>query len=321
MTKREGNPGANSKVKQSMKAISIAILFAAAAATFSACGGPATTTTTTGGSVDPNETAATVNGKAIKMEDVERGIKIQAQGQETKMSPLELASARLQVLSSLIEQEVMFQKAEKEGTVPTDEEVNAEINKLKTASGKSADQLEKDMKEAGMSEAVLKEQTKKQIAISKLIEKITSKIDAPKDAEIDQFYAGNKDAFVKKKGVKVAVIVVDPQNLGEGDPTTDEASALAKANEIVAQIKGGADFATVARDKSEDQSSFRGGDLGYIAESDLSQAFGDQAASALMNPGLQAGGVITARSQGKLFIIKLQERSDKDEALTLESPA
>src|SRR6476659_7810380 len=78
-----------------------------------ACGGgngPAA-----GGEVDMNATAATVNGKAIKMEDVERAVKQQAQGQEGKLSALELASARLQVLQSLIEQEVMFQKAEKEG--------------------------------------------------------------------------------------------------------------------------------------------------------------------------------------------------------------
>ena len=36
---------------------------------------------------DPNETAATVNGTAIKMEEVERAIKSQAQGQETKAFP------------------------------------------------------------------------------------------------------------------------------------------------------------------------------------------------------------------------------------------
>ncbi|MCO5334134.1 MAG: SurA N-terminal domain-containing protein, partial [Pyrinomonadaceae bacterium] len=50
-----------------------------------------------------NETAATVNGKAIKMEDVDRAVKIQAQGQESRFSPLELASARLQVLDGLIQ--------------------------------------------------------------------------------------------------------------------------------------------------------------------------------------------------------------------------
>ena len=115
------------------------------AAFFTACGGGATGNTGTG-SVDANETAAKVNGKVITMQEVDRAVKVQAQGQEAKMSPLELAGARLQVLDTLIQSEVMFQKAEKEAAVPSEEDVTAEINKQKTQSGKSADQIEKDMK-------------------------------------------------------------------------------------------------------------------------------------------------------------------------------
>src|SRR5688500_14102727 len=102
---------------------------------FNACnsGGAANSQPGEMGSAD---TAATVNGKAIKMEQVERGLKQQAQGQAVNLSPLELAAARLQILEGLIQQEVMFQKAEKEGTVPTDEEVTAEFNRLKTQGAK-----------------------------------------------------------------------------------------------------------------------------------------------------------------------------------------
>ncbi|MCC6825982.1 MAG: SurA N-terminal domain-containing protein [Acidobacteria bacterium] len=267
-----------------------------------------------------NETAATVNGKAIKMEDVDRAVKIQAQGQESRFSPLELASARLQVLDGLIQQEVMFQRAEKEGTVPTEEEITAEINKQKTQSGKSADQIEKEMKDQGVTDAILRDQIKKGLATQKLVEKITGKIEAPKDSEIQAFYDGNKEAFVKRKGVKLAAIIVDPGNSGEGDTTIDEVSAVAKANEIVGKLKAGQQFADLAREFSEDQSKFQGGDLGYISEDDLKQEFSDATAAYLMNPQFQVGGIVTARAQGKLFILKLQDRSDKDEALTLESP-
>ena len=300
------------------KRLIAATALAAFAAFLGACGtgGPSTT----GGPADPNETAATVNGQAIKMEEVERGVKQQAQGQESKLSPLELAGARLQVLQSLIEQEVMYQKAQKEGTVPTDDEVTAELNKQKTASGKSADQIDKEMKDAGMTEASVRDQIKKGLAIQKLVDKVTGKIEAPKDAEIEAFYNGNKDAFVKRKGVKLAAIVIDPSNSGEGDTTVDEPSAVAKANDVIAKLKTGQDFAQVARESSEDQSKFQGGDLGYLTEDDLRQAFGEQTAAGLMNPQLPIGNIITARSQGKLFIVKLQDRSDKDEALTLDSP-
>jgi parvulin-like peptidyl-prolyl isomerase len=290
------------------------------ASLFAACGGGAGTSTTSGGNVDPNETAATVNGKVIKMEDVERALKQQAQGQDNRLSQLELASARLQILEGLIQQEVMFQKAEKEGTVPSDEEVNGEINKQKQQSGKSADQIEKDMKDAGMTEAALHDQVKKQLAIQKLVDKITGKIEPPKDAEIEAFYNGNKDAFVKKRGVKLAAIVIDPANSGEGDTTTDDQSAVLKANEVIKKLQAGQDFAQLAQQYSEDQSKFQGGDLGYVSEDEMRQSFPEQLVATLMSPQSEIGKVYSARMMGKLYILKLQDRSDKDEAVNLDSP-
>ena len=284
-----------------------------------ACGGGASNASL-GGSVDPNETAAKVNGKAITMEEVDRAVKQQAQGQQSKFSPLELANARLQVLDTLIQQEVMFQKAEKESTVPTDDEVTAEVNKQKTASGKSADQIAKEMSDAGLTEAALRDQVKKSLAIQKLVDKITGRIEAPKDSEIEAFYNGNKDAFVKKKGVKLGAIIVDPTNAGEGDQTVDDQSAIIKLNEISQKLQAGQDFATLAREYSEDQSKLQSGDLGYLAQDDLVQAFGEQNAAGLMNPQFQIGQIAKIKSQGKYFILKLQDRSDKDEPVTLESP-
>lgn len=308
--------GVDPKV-QITKKVSLFLVLTMVAALIAACGeaGP-------GGpnSVDPNATAATVNGKAITMEEVERAVKQQAQGQEGRLSQLELAGARLQILQSLIEQEVMFQKAEKEQTMPSDEEVAAEYNKRRTASGLSQEQWDARMKEIGETEVSAKAAIKKGLAIQKLTEKITGKIEPPKDSEIDAFYNGNKEAFVKRKGVKLAAIVVDPANNGEGDVTTDEVSAVAKGNEIINQLRGGADFASVAREKSEDQSRFQGGDLGYISEEEMRQTMPAQTVAQLMNPQMQIGGIITAPMNGKYYILKLQERSDKDEALTLESP-
>jgi parvulin-like peptidyl-prolyl isomerase len=301
------------------KFFSIAFL-AIAAFALNACTGNTPGGSPITGSVD-NETAATVNGKAIKLQEVERVIKQQGQGQEGRLSPLELAQTRLQVLESLIQQEVMYQKAEKEGTVPTDEQVTAELNKRKTASGMSQEEFDRKMKEANETEASLRETIKKGLAIQNLTERITGKIEPPKDSEIEAFYAGNKEAFVKKKGVKIAAIVVDPTNSGQGDKTTNEQEAVLKGNEIIKQLQQPAsDFAAVARENSEDQSRLQGGDLGYVSEEELRQGFSPQLAATLMDPKFPIGQITGAQAQGKYFIIKLQERSDKDEDLTLESP-
>ena len=305
--------GERAIVQKDLKLIAVVLV----AALLAACGGGGTGS----GSAEGNETAAKVNGKVITMEEVDRGVKAQAQGQEARVSPLELAGARLQVLDTLIQQEVMYQKAEKEGTVPSEDDITVEINTRKTASGRTADQIAKAMADQGMTEAALRDQVKKGIAIQKLTDKITGKIEAPKDTEIDAFYNGNKDAFVKKRGVKLAAIVLDPANSGQGDQTTDEQSAAIKGNEVVKTLQAGQDFASLAREYSEDQQSkLQGGDLGYISEEELKQTFQPQIAAELMNPATQPGKMTITQSQGKFFILKLQERSDRDEALTLESP-
>jgi hypothetical protein len=185
----------------------------------------------------------------------------------------------------------------------------------------SQEEFDRKMKEAGETDASLRETIKKGLAIQRLTDKITGKIEPPKDSEIEAFYTGNKEAFVKKKGVKIAAIIVDPTNSGQGDKTTNEQEAVLKGNEIIKQLQQPAsDFAAVARENSEDQSRLQGGDLGYVSEEELRQSFSPQLASTLMDPKFPIGQITGAQAQGKYFIIKLQERSDKDEDLTLESP-
>lgn len=300
--------------------------FAVAATAFvalvlSACGGGSPTGNSGAGGVDPNETAAKVNGKVITMEEVDRAVKQQAQGQESKLSPLELAGARLQVLQSLIEQEVMFQKAEKENLVPTEDDITAAINKLKVESRLSAEEFDKRMKDAGMSEKSLRDQEKKRIAIEKLVDKVTSRIETPKDSEIESFFKSNPEMFVKKRGVKLAAIVIDPTDNGQGDRTRNAAEGDQMIKEVLEKVSQPAsDFAALAREYSEDPSKLQGGDLGYLSEQDLKQNY-PQLAEGFMNPSFTVGRITNPINiQGKAYIFKLQERVEKDETLTLESP-
>ena len=320
MTLKVDFPGANTKVRfHNFRLVFTAVLFSVVSLA-AACGGSNGPATGPGGA-DLNETAASVNGKPIRMEDVERAVKQQAQGQESKLSALELAGARLQVLQSLIEREVMYQKAEKEGTVPNDDEVTGELNKRKQDSRLSADEFDKQMKQAGLDEKALREQLKQELAIQKLVDKITSRIEPPKDTEIEQFFKGNPEMFVKKRGVRLAAIVIDPSNSGEGDQTTNDAEASQKAKEVLTKLQmPGSDFAALAREYSEDPSKFQGGDLGYFSEDELRQNY-PQLVAGFMNPQFEVGRITNmVPINGKGYIFKLQERVEKEETLTLDSP-
>lgn len=86
---------------------------------------------------------------------------------------------------------------------------------------------------------------------------------------------------------------------------TDTPDAKAKAQAILAQLKAGADFATVAREKSEDPgSATAGGDLGSFAAGTMVPAF-EAALAKLEKPGDLSDLVET---QFGYHIIKLEGR-------------
>ena len=272
-----------------------------------------------------NTVAATVNGKNILLKEVEQGVSTQSGGKQAQLSQLELAQARLQVLGGLIQQEVLFQRAEREKMQPTEDEITAFINQQKLQSGMTDDDLQKNLKAQNMTMESYREVTRKNIAIQKLQEKYNSKITVS-DKEVEDFYNGNRERFVSARGVALAMIMVDPadnssQGITQNDAKSD-AEAKLKIDNINQQLKGGADFATVARAKSEDVNSVpKGGDIGFATEDDLKQnGFPAELISEFfsMQPGDKTEPVRFV--SGKWYIFKLEEKRLQTENLTLESP-
>lgn len=86
---------------------------------------------------------------------------------------------------------------------------------------------------------------------------------------------------------------------------TDTPDAKAKADAILVQLKAGADFATVARETSEDPgSAVKGGDLGSFAKGTMVPPF-EAALDQLQKPGDLSGVV---ESQFGYHVIKLEGR-------------
>jgi len=280
-----------------------------------------------GGSSDSKDStvAATVNGKNIMSAEVERGVSVQSEGQQAKLSQLELAQARLQVLGNLIKREVLLQRADREKLLPTEDEITAIINQQKQQSGMTDDDFQKNLAAQNLTMQSLREEARKNIAITKLQDKYNSKITV-NDKEVEDFYNGNRERFVSARGVALAMIAVDPadnssQGIAQNDAKSD-AEAKLKIDDINQQLKGGADFATVARAKSEDVNSVpRGGDIGFATEDDLKQnGFPPDLINKFFS--MQAGDRTepVRFNSGKWYVFKLEEKRLQTENLTLESP-
>lgn len=281
-----------------------------------------------GGGSDAKDSmvAATVNGKNIMLAEVERAISQQAAGKQSQLSQLELAQARLQVLGSLVQREVLFQRAEREKLLPTDDQITAAINQQMQQSGVTDDDFQKQLKEQNLTMEVLREEARKDIAIKSLQDKYTAKITI-NDKEVEDFYNANKQQFVSARGAALAVIIVDPaDNSSQGilpqNDAKNEAEAKLKIDNVYQQLKGGADFATVARSKSEDATSLvRGGDIGFFSEDGLKQAGLPKELMDQLMGSMQVGSFTEPKLvNGRWYVFKLAEKRLQTENLTLESP-
>jgi parvulin-like peptidyl-prolyl isomerase len=122
------------------------------------------------------------------------------------------------------------------------------------------------------------------------------------------------------------MILVDPaDNSPEGiaNDAKNEAEAKLKIDNIYQQLQGKADFATVARAKSEDINSVaKGGDIGWATEEDLkNNGFPAELVSDLFGK-MQVGDYTQPIrfNSGKWYVFKLADRRLSTENLTLESP-
>src|SRR5690349_618289 len=268
--------------------------------------------------------AATVNGHNIMLNEVERGVSQQTNGNPSALNQLQLAQARLTVLDSLIKREVMFQRAEKEKLLPTDAQIDGVIAQQKQNSGMTSEDFDKSLKAQNMSIETLREEARKDLAISALQDKYNGKIEIS-DREVEEYYNSNRQDFKNERGVSLAMIMVDPadnSSTGINDDAKNEADAKLKIDNIYQQLQGKADFATVARARSEDINSLRaGGDIGFATEDALkANNFPPELIASFFGP-MKVGDYTqpTRFSSGKWYIFKLAEKRLANENLTLES--
>jgi len=110
----------------------------------------------------------------------------------------------------------------------------------------------------------------------------------PSDADLLRMYNQNKEQFRTKERVHAEHILLKTS----GKPPAEDAKMKAQAEDLLKQIKGGADFAALAKKYSEDTgSAVKGGDLDWIERGQTLPEF-ERTAFAL-KPGETSGLVKT----------------------------
>jgi len=226
----------------------------------------------------PANVAAMVNHRAITYDDLEKAYRrAQLAFASERAADDEVVSQRLEVLRSLIDNEIMVQRAEQLGVMAVDSDVEAQLSKFRVTH--TPEELQKWLQARGMRLEDLKGQFRRDLSVERLFNKeITSKIRVT-DQDITDYYNANKAEFFRAEPqVHLARILVTPgpdpevRNL-KGDKAQNDREARRKIALLEARIKKGEDFADLAVNYSEDpESAQNGGDMGFILESLLEKA-------------------------------------------------
>ena len=225
----------------------------------------------------PPGIAAEVNGHPITEAELDKIYQTQYPQPPEGASEDLVATQRLDLLGSLVTNEILLQRAEKLGLAAVDADVDAEIAKLKAPYTK--DEFDKQLEQRKVTENDLRSQIRRQLTVDKLISKeIVSHISIT-DADVTNFYNANKPSFnLAEPQIHLAQILVTPaadpevRNL-KNSKAQNPAEAKNKANDLLARLKRGDDFAMVAQNYSEDpKSASNGGDMGFIPESAMDKA-------------------------------------------------
>jgi foldase protein PrsA len=151
-----------------------------------------------------------------------------------------------QTLDEMVNALVIDQEAQKLGITVTPEELDQEISQMKEGYRSEEEFVRSVEDELGMKF----EDLKRDIRLNLLLEKLATQDVYISDAEAEAYYDAHEELYFKPESVHLLQIIV----------ATEE-----EANETVNELKDGADFSTLAKERSKDVlSASNGGDLGFV---------------------------------------------------------
>jgi peptidyl-prolyl cis-trans isomerase C len=168
----------------------------------------------------------------------------------------EVAKLQREVGDKLVNDVLLAAEAKRRKIKPNEAEVQKELDAYEARYAKSP------MWKTGRATLLppLKKKLEDQSVLQQL-EATVRKVPSPTERQVEQYYDKNKDKFTEPEQVKISMILlkVDPSSpQAKWNAALDEAAALSK------RLRGGANFAELARKHSGDGSASKGGEMGYL---------------------------------------------------------
>ncbi|MGH2995720.1 MAG: peptidylprolyl isomerase [Gaiellaceae bacterium] len=194
----------------------------------------------------PEGAIAVVGDREIAKTDFDR---LLAQAEKTfkarkqevpKVGTPEYEQLKNAIVKSLVEQAEFEQGAEELGVEVTDEDVDKRLDELKQQFF-NGDQkkYEQELERQGLTEEQVRDDLRRQVLSEKIFEEVTKDVKVT-DADVEKYYEEHQADFETPATREVRHILVKSKT---------------KANDLYAQIRGGASFAKLAKQFSQDPAS------------------------------------------------------------------
>ena len=233
-----------------------------------------------------------VNGETVTSEQLEsarRGSALLADEPGSALSD----DAKVYLVSQSIERQAILSGVKDIQVSRAD--VNAEVQKVRESNGLTDNKAWTDaLQSNGLTDAGFRTQVRQQLAYQRKTDELRKAVPAPTDAELKTYYDLNRSKYQS-----------EPQIVGRQIVVTDKA----KAQALLTQARGGADFAELARANSTENKD-RGGALAPldgtqprpVLQAALPTAVGEAAFR------LTGGGITDViESGGKFYIVKVEK--------------
>jgi peptidyl-prolyl cis-trans isomerase SurA len=249
--------------------------------------------------------AAVVNNEIITLGEVMKraSADLQRADQETgaEERPKKHEEITRRVLDTLVDEKLLDQELRESKITVEDKQVDQGVQEVMKQYNFTADQLAQAVANEGLSLTDYREQLRKQLGRFQLLREKVAKLVKVSDADIRSEY----DRMARDEGKEIEVhvrhIVVA---VSETAPPDEVDKALAAATAIAAEARQpGADFAELAKKRSQGSSASDGGDLGFFKRGAMVPAFEKVAY------GLKPGEVSDpVRTSVGWHVLKLEER-------------
>ena len=228
----------------------------------------------------PDEVLVRIGDTTLTRREAEQEAMLRLSAVQDQIPPGQESAIQERMLGTVIEQfmvrTLLLKEADRRGIEITEEDKEQAYAKIEEALEKEGKTLEEAIQNSPLGEERMRQEVNVGIRIDKLLAQVTADLQDPSQEEIEAFIEENRDRLVRPELVHARHILLTAD---DSMPEEEKQAKREQAEQIRQELLDGADFAELARAKSEGPSNSRGGDLGQFPRGRMVPPFDEAAFS------------------------------------------